>query len=148
MESVRRKSPGFTNDGGFPPGIALGRAATPLTATSPGLMPGDSRRSFHKHCWLVITPNSKYAYVSNTASGSISEFAIGVDGSLSLVASIAASTQGPPLDMAITGDGLYLDTLTASGNIEVFRIDAATGGLAQAQVVTGLPAGSNGLASF
>jgi 6-phosphogluconolactonase len=99
-------------------------------------------------CWLVITPDSKYAYVSNTASGSISEFAIGVDGSLSLVASIAASTQGPPLDMAITGDGLYLDTLTASGNIEVFRIDAATGGLAQAQVVTGLPAGSNGLASF
>lgn len=99
-------------------------------------------------CWLVITPDSKYAYVSNTASGSISEFAIGADGSLSLGASIAASTQGPPLDMAITGDGLYLDALTAAGNIEVFSIDAATGGLAQAQVVSGLPAGSNGLASF
>jgi 6-phosphogluconolactonase len=99
-------------------------------------------------CWLVITPDKKEAYVSNTVSGSISEFAIGVDGSLSLIASVAASTQGPPLDMAITSDGLYLNVLTASGNIEVFRIDPATGGLTQAQVLTGLPTGSNGLVSF
>jgi len=99
-------------------------------------------------CWLVITPDKKEAYVSNTASGSISEFGIGVDGSLSLSASIAATTQGGPLDMAITSDGLYLNVLTTSGNIEVFRIDAATGALAQVQVVSGLPAGSNGLVSF
>jgi 6-phosphogluconolactonase len=99
-------------------------------------------------CWLVITPDKKEAYVSNTVSGSISEFAIGVDGSLSLIASVAASTQGPPLDMAITSDGLYLNVLTASGNIEVFRIDPTTGGLTQAQVLTGLPTGSNGLVSF
>ncbi len=99
-------------------------------------------------CWIVITPDGKEAYVSNTASGSISEFAIGVDGSLSLLASIAVKTQSRPLDMTIISDGLYLYALTTSGNIEVFRIDAATGGLTQAQVVTGLPAGSNGLASF
>jgi 6-phosphogluconolactonase len=99
-------------------------------------------------CWLVITQDKKEAYVSNTASGSISEFAIAVDGSLSLIASVAASTQGPPLDMAITSDGLYLNVLTASGNIEIFRIDPATGGLTQAQVLTGLPTGSNGLVSF
>lgn len=35
-------------------------------------------------CWLVITPDNKEAYVSNTASGTISEFGIGVDGSLSV----------------------------------------------------------------
>jgi 6-phosphogluconolactonase len=99
-------------------------------------------------CWLVITQEKKEAYVSNTASGTISEFAIAADGSLSLIASVAASTQGPPLDMAITSDGLYLNVLTASGNIEVFRIDPATGGLTQAQILTGLPTGSNGLVSF
>ena len=99
-------------------------------------------------CWLVITRDQKEAYVSNTVSGSISEFGIGVDGSLSLIASVVALTQGPPLDMAITSDGLYLNVLTASGNIEVFRIDPATGGLTQAQVLTGLPTGSNGLVSF
>jgi 6-phosphogluconolactonase (cycloisomerase 2 family) len=99
-------------------------------------------------CWLVITPDKKTAYVSNTASGTISEFAIGVDGSLSLSASVAATTQGNPLDMAITPDGMYLNVLTTTGNIEVFRIDASTAGLTSVQVLTGLPAGSNGLVSF
>ena len=97
-------------------------------------------------CWLVITPNHKEAYTSNTVSGTISEFTIGVDGSLSLAASIAATPQGHPLDMAITPGGLYLNVLTDSGNIEVFGIDAASGSLTQVQVITGLPAGTNGLA--
>jgi 6-phosphogluconolactonase (cycloisomerase 2 family) len=99
-------------------------------------------------CWLVITPDKKTAYVSNTASGTISEFAIGVHGSLSLSASVAATTQGNPLDMAITPDGMYLNVLTTTGNIEVFRIESSTGGLSSVQVLTGLPAGSNGLVSF
>jgi 6-phosphogluconolactonase len=99
-------------------------------------------------CWLVITPDKKTAYVSNTSSGTISEFAIGVDGSLSLSASVAATTQGNPLDMAVTPDGRYLNVLTTTGNIEVFRIESSTGGLSSVQVLTGLPAGTNGLVSF
>ena len=99
-------------------------------------------------CWLVITPDGKVAYVSNTVSGSISTFGIAGDGSLSLLDSVSATTEGGPLDMAVTPDGLYLNVLTSSGNIEVFHIDAATGALAQAQVLTGLPAGSNGLVSY
>jgi 6-phosphogluconolactonase len=98
-------------------------------------------------CWLVITPDGKEAYVTNTVSGSISTFGIGPDGSLSLQASISVKTQGGPLDMAITSDGLYLYVITTSGNIQVFRIDAS-GGLTQTQTLTGLPAGSNGLVSF
>jgi len=99
-------------------------------------------------CWLVITRDKRYAYVANTASGSISAFTIGTDGSLSLQASIAAKTQGGPLDMAIGSDEQYLNVLTTSGNVEVFRIDAASGGLTQVQLLTGLPGGSNGLVSF
>lgn len=99
-------------------------------------------------CWLVITPDGKVAYVSNTVSGSISTFGIGLNGSLSLLASVSATTQGGPLDMAITSDGLYLNVLTTSGNIEVFRINTGAGSLTRAQGVTGLPAGSNGLISF
>jgi 6-phosphogluconolactonase (cycloisomerase 2 family) len=99
-------------------------------------------------CWLVITPDKKTAYISNSSSGTISQFAVGVDGSLSLSASVAATTQGNPLDMAITPDGMYLNVLTTTGNIEVFRIDASTAGLTSVQVLTGLPAGSNGLVSF
>jgi 6-phosphogluconolactonase len=101
-------------------------------------------------CWLVITPDGKEAYTTNTGSGTISEFGIGGDGSLTLLASVAATTtQGRPLDMAISLKGLFLNVLTTTGDIEVFHIDAATGGLTQAQVVmTGLPAGTSGLASF
>lgn len=99
-------------------------------------------------CWLSITPDKRFAYVANTASGTVSTFVIGVDGSLSLVSAAGTTTQGNPLDIAITSDGLYLNVLTTSGNIEVFRIDAMTGGLTRAQVITGLPAGSNGLATF
>jgi len=97
-------------------------------------------------CWLSITADKKFAYVANTASGSVSTFSIAVDGSLTLLAAAGATTQGGPLDMAITPDGLYLNALTTSGNIEVFRIDPASGGLTQTQVITGLPAGTNGLA--
>ncbi len=43
-------------------------------------------------------------------------------------------------DMAITPDGMYLNVLTTSGNIEVFRIDGSTAGLTSVQVLTGLPA--------
>jgi 6-phosphogluconolactonase (cycloisomerase 2 family) len=99
-------------------------------------------------CWLVITRDNNFAYVANTASGSISTFAIGTNGDLALRASIATTTQGGPLDMTISSDGQYLNVLTTSGNIEVFRIDTATGGLTQVQLVTGLPTGSNGLANF
>jgi len=99
-------------------------------------------------CWLTITPDKKATYVANTASGTISIFSIGVDGSLSLSAAAGAGTQGGPLDMAVTSDGRYLNVLTTSGNIEVFRIDPATAGLTQLQVLTGFPAGTNGLVSF
>jgi 6-phosphogluconolactonase (cycloisomerase 2 family) len=99
-------------------------------------------------CWISITPDKRFAYVADTGSGTVSTFAIRADGSLSLVTATAATTQGRPLDMGITADGLYLNVLTTSGDIEVFRIDAASGGLSQIQVITGLPSGTNGLATF
>jgi 6-phosphogluconolactonase (cycloisomerase 2 family) len=99
-------------------------------------------------CWLSITPDKKFAYVADTGSGTVSTFSVGVDGSLSLVAAAAATTEGRPLDMGITSDGLYLNVLTTSGDIEVFRIETASGGLTQVEVITGLPAGTNGLATF
>ena len=40
-------------------------------------------------CWLSVTPDGRFAYVGN-GSGSISSYAIGADGMLSLLQSIAA----------------------------------------------------------
>ncbi len=50
--------------------------------------------------------------------------------------------------MAITSDGRFLNVVTTSGNIEVFRIDPVNGNLTQVQVLPGLPTGANGLVSF
>jgi hypothetical protein len=86
-------------------------------------------------------------HVSNTASGTISEFSIGVDGSL-----FNGVHSGHDARWSV-GHGAYFRWAAPEcpdrlGDIEVFRIDATNGGLTRVQVVTGLPAGSNGLASF
>ncbi len=99
-------------------------------------------------CWLAITPDGNLAYVTNTGSGTISSYRIATDGTLSLVHAVAASTQGGPLDVTVSHDGQYLTTLTTSGNLAVFRIDAATSNLTPVQNISGLPLGSNGIAGF
>jgi 6-phosphogluconolactonase len=99
-------------------------------------------------CWLAITPDERLAFVANTGAGNISAFDILADGSLSLRAPVVAATDGGPLDLAISSDGRFLNVVTTSGNIEVFRIDSSAAGLSEVEVVTGLPRGTNGLVSL
>jgi 6-phosphogluconolactonase len=96
-------------------------------------------------CWLAITPDNNLMYVSNTASHSISSYRIAQDGTLLRLISIAATTVGGPLDVAVSADGNYLSVLTTEGSIETFRIDATSGSLTSIQTVSGLPSGTNGL---
>jgi 6-phosphogluconolactonase len=72
-------------------------------------------------CWLVITPNGKYAYVGNGA-GTVSSYAVGTGGVLSLLQAKAATEPGvlPGVnsvsgDSWISADGkfLYADYLGA-----------------------------------
>lgn len=47
--------------------------------------------------WIAFDPFGKYAYVTNISNGimlgSVSEYAIGIDGALSLIASVTADRQ-------------------------------------------------------
>ncbi len=98
-------------------------------------------------CWVVVTPNSRYAYVTNTGSGTISSYAIQRSGKLTLAQGIAATSAGGPIDAAISASGRSLFVLNAGSNrITSFSI-AGDGKLSDASMVTGLPAGSNGLAA-
>ena len=97
-------------------------------------------------CWLVITPDSDLVYVTNTASNSVSSYRIEQDGTLRLLVSVAATTSGGPLDAVVSEDGNYLSVLTLSSTVETFRIDPISGSLVSVQTVSGLPAGTNGLA--
>lgn len=78
------------------------------------------------NCWNAITPDGKWAYVSNAGSGTISGFAIGANGSLTPIASTVVGTnpQGSTnLDITVSSDGRYLFTLNSgTGTIGVFAI--------------------------
>jgi 6-phosphogluconolactonase len=98
-------------------------------------------------CWVVTTPNGRYAYVTNTGSGNISSYAIQRSGKLTLAEGIAAVSGAGPIDAAISAEGRALFVLNAgSRSITSFAI-ARDGALSATGSVAGLPAGSNGLAA-
>ncbi|MGA8516109.1 MAG: beta-propeller fold lactonase family protein, partial [Burkholderiaceae bacterium] len=98
-------------------------------------------------CWVVVTPNSRYAYVTNTGSGTVSSYAVSKSGQLSLVQGIAATSGAGPIDAAISASGRNLYVLNGRGQtISSFRI-GGDASLSNPGTVAGLPAGANGLAA-
>ncbi len=98
-------------------------------------------------CWVVVTPNGRHAYVTNTASDTISSYAVQKSGQITLARAIAATSSGGPIDAAIAASGKALFVLNAgSRTIASFGI-GVDGSLADAGSVGGLPAGANGLAA-
>jgi 6-phosphogluconolactonase len=78
-------------------------------------------------CWAVVTPNGRYGYVTNAGTGNISGFAIGQDGSASLLNAdgVTAVTGGNPTDVALSHNGQYMYVrVGALGRITVFAINA------------------------
>lgn len=102
-------------------------------------------------CWVVVAPNGRFAYVTNTGSGSISGYAINFDGRIELLdpdgRTADTGAGSTPIDMAITDSGRFLYSLNAGTNsIGVFRV-RSDGSLRPLQFTSGLPAGANGLAA-
>ena len=102
-------------------------------------------------CWLVTSKDGRYAYTANGGSGTTTGFAVGHDGSLSLLdptgvtANLGAASH--PLDEAISGDGRFLYNLTDGlHEISAFRI-ADDGSLVPLGTIGGLPAGAEGIAA-
>jgi 6-phosphogluconolactonase len=114
------------------------------SVVSPGVLNGQMAS-----CWVTVSPNDAYAYVSNTASHTVTTYAIGNGGTLT-VQQAAVPTDGPgsaPIDADITSSGsLYLQLLGGKGTIAVYSV-AANGDLTLIGVRhTGLPMlGTQGL---
>jgi 6-phosphogluconolactonase (cycloisomerase 2 family) len=94
-------------------------------------------------CWIVRAGG--FYYVSNTASNNLSSFTVAPDGTPSLLAAVAATTNAGPIDMTVSGRFLFTQTGSA-GTIDGFRINA-DGSLTSIGSVTGLPVGQEGIAS-
>ncbi|MBI5565931.1 MAG: beta-propeller fold lactonase family protein [Chloroflexi bacterium] len=101
-------------------------------------------------CWVVVTKNGKYAYTTNTGSGSISGYRVSKDGSISLVNSQSGltGTGSSPIDAALSRNSQYLYTLNAGAHtIAGFGVNA-DGSLISIGGVSGLIAGAVGLAAW
>lgn len=98
-------------------------------------------------CWVVVTPNGRYAYVTNTGSGTISSYAVQKSGKVSLNQAVAGTAGAGPIDAAIAATGRALYVLN-SGSQTISSFSVGTdGSLANPGSVAGVPAGANGLAA-
>jgi 6-phosphogluconolactonase (cycloisomerase 2 family) len=89
-------------------------------------------------CWLAVSPNGRLAFTGN-ASGSISGFGIGRDGSLSALGATALTPSPRDLDFSRDGRFLYAvspGNATTGGRVTGYRVDI-DGSLEQ---VTSVPA--------
>jgi 6-phosphogluconolactonase len=101
-------------------------------------------------CWVVVTPDDRFAFTTNYADGAVSRFAIASDGSLSLEdATAGVSVDGMPglRDEALSGDGRFLYAIDADGGrIYGWAVDAE-GSLEPVGSWGGVPATVAGIAA-
>lgn len=103
-------------------------------------------------CWVALDPVlGRYLYVSNNLSASLASYMIGEDGTLTLLASVAGTDNGPN-DMAVAreGDAGFLFTLASGGGtVDAYRINS-DGSLTALGSVPGMPVnnGAQGLAAY
>lgn len=93
-----------------------------LAVVTPAL--GDTQTAA---CWVVVPRNGRFAYTSNTGSGTISSYRISEDGHLALLRVVAASTGtgSIPVDMALSDNSRFLYVREAgNGDVAGFRIGA------------------------
>jgi len=99
-------------------------------------------------CWVVLTKNEDYAFVTNTASNSISSLRVASNGSLQLVNSVAATTDKSPTDICLSGNASFVYTVNEmSRTIGGYRI-LHNGDLHPLGNVPGLSPSAVGLAAF
>jgi len=92
----------------------------------------------------------QYAYVANNLSASISSYALGRQGSVTLVAASAAFASGPnDLATAVEGGASFLYVVEAgTGTVGAFQINQTNGSLTPLAAASGLPTTGQGLAAF
>ncbi len=99
-------------------------------------------------CWVAVSPNGRWAFDTNAHGGTISSFAIGRGGDLTLAHSVAADTGAgsAPLDLQVTSDGGFLYVLESGAHaVGGFRIGAG-GMLVAIPGAPTVPAGTSGIA--
>lgn len=81
-----------------------------LTSGVATLLDGPIATTETAACWVVVANSGKFAYASNTGSGSVSGYSIANNGDLTLLDTngVTGVTGGAPSDMALSGNGKFL----------------------------------------
>jgi len=158
------------SEGVTPFGFSFSHASRVMVSEAAGGMPGLSTVSSYElradgtlmpvtsalpttqtaACWLVTAPSGRFAYTTNTGSDSVTGLAIDGGGSLSLLDAdgYTAPAGDAPIDAAFSNDGRFLYVLNgADDSLSAYRV-RSDGGLQSIGLLTGLPAGVNGLAAY
>jgi 6-phosphogluconolactonase (cycloisomerase 2 family) len=120
--------------------VSSGGTLTTLTAS---LHNGQSAS-----CWAAFTPDQRFIYITNTASSTLSEYAVAPSGTLSLIHAIAAAEapNSAPTDLGVSSDGEFVYVVNQMAHtLRAFSRDA-DGSLDTLQTVAGLPASAVGIA--
>jgi 6-phosphogluconolactonase (cycloisomerase 2 family) len=148
----------FNNPGFLVVSEAFGGAPNLSAASSysPGgdgvlsVVSGSVANSQTASCWVVITNNGHTAFVSNTASGTISSYALtSNDGTLTLINSVAGDTgaNSAPIDMALNVSSKFLYVLAGGLQSVVSFSVEHDGSLTLVDTEGGLPLGAQGIAA-
>jgi 6-phosphogluconolactonase (cycloisomerase 2 family) len=98
-------------------------------------------------CWLVASADGRFAFTTNAASGTISSYRVGRDGSLTLLAAVAGTPGVGPTDIARSSDGRFIFARVRNGDVATFAV-GQDGSLTSLGAVTGATSiGSSGLAA-
>ena len=100
-------------------------------------------------CWVVVTPDGRFAYTGNAGSNSLSSFRISRSGAIELADPQAGSTgaNAGVTDLAVSTDGRQLFAL-APRSLQIVSFTVShDGSLTAVGAGSGLPAGSVGLAA-
>jgi 6-phosphogluconolactonase len=99
-------------------------------------------------CWVTLSKNEDYAFVTNTGSNSISSLKVGNDGSLQLLDSVAVATGGAPTDIIISSNGKFAYNVNSmSHTIGQYKV-LHNGRLQSLGDLAGLPAAAQGIVAF
>jgi DNA-binding beta-propeller fold protein YncE len=144
--------------GGAPFGIRFGHDGVAVVSEAAGsassyrldddtlnLISGAVTDTQKASCWISVDRAARTAYLSNTASGTISSFQINGQGALALSDAVAAKPGGAPIDSALSRDGRFLYVVeSAQGKALIFR--SSEGSVLPVGSVA-VPLGSQGIAA-
>ncbi|MEO7802381.1 MAG: beta-propeller fold lactonase family protein [Ginsengibacter sp.] len=99
-------------------------------------------------CWVAITKHGRFAYVTNTASNTISSYYVAQWGGLYLVQQVAAKTDITPLDIVVAANNFNVYVLNSKSNTIGEYRRKYFGGLEFVSATPGLPAPATGLATY